>query len=198
MVRDDISIDWKISPRIITVAIPSTVVTCQDLYDTVKALENTPAAMPRRCIVSAGGKETLREGLLNGITVTMSNAKVAFAARPGPDVVQCNVTAGNLVAVDENGILMKAIQPTAFTQVVVELSTSAALLSDTSESPWTELIEAGYTARDIVRLMAAVLLGDATGLTGPHVVFKSLDKSKTRLAATATDGNRTVTARDPT
>ena len=43
--RADITIDWSLSPRIITVAAPSVEVSMQDLYDTLRTLEASSPAM---------------------------------------------------------------------------------------------------------------------------------------------------------
>lgn len=67
-----------------------------------------------------------------------------------------------------------------------------------ASNPWTEVIESGYTAAEILRLIAAVVQGDATGLNDATTAFKSLDGSKDRVNATVNDGDRTVTSRDAT
>ncbi len=67
-----------------------------------------------------------------------------------------------------------------------------------ASNPWTEVIESGYTAAEILRLLAAVAQGDASGLEGAAPVFKSIDGSTDRVTATYVDGVRTVTGRDAT
>ena len=56
--------------------------------------------------------------------------------------------------------------------------------------------EGGLTVRDVLRLVLAVTAGDATGLEGATMKFKSLDGTKDRVEATYAAGDRTVTARD--
>jgi hypothetical protein len=65
-----------------------------------------------------------------------------------------------------------------------------------ASNPWTEVIESGYTAAEILRLIAATLANDAEGLEGSSPVFKSLDGSKDRITATYDAGTRTITGRD--
>lgn len=65
-----------------------------------------------------------------------------------------------------------------------------------ASNPWTEVIESGYTAAEILRLLAAVAQGSATGLEGASPVFKSIDGTKDRVTATYDAGTRTVTGRD--
>jgi hypothetical protein len=60
---------------------------------------------------------------------------------------------------------------------------------------WAKAIEAGFTAAEILRLIAAVQAGDATGLDG-NASFTGIDGSTTRVAGTRSGGNRTITTRD--
>lgn len=127
-VRYDVTVDWAASPRIITVADTSASITIQDLVDTVRYLEEILADLSFDHLLSAGGKESLGDAAYVGITVTLQNAKLAFAARPAPDFVQCKVYGGNLVAVDEEGDSMFPIQTSAYTQVTLIQSTSPSLI----------------------------------------------------------------------
>lgn len=95
---DIISVDWSLSPRIIWIDISVTEVSAQDLYDTLRHLEALSNAMDEFPIVDAGGGEPLGSGVYVGLTVSLFNAKYAFAARPGPDWVVCNMSGGNVVA----------------------------------------------------------------------------------------------------
>jgi len=128
-IRTDITIDWEVSPRIVTVDAPSVEITMQDLIDTLRNEEAKVANMDDSSIVSASGKETLGGGVLVGLTVTLLNAKLAFEARTGPAYIVCDAGGGNLVAIDESGNDINPIHPTAFTQIV-KTSSASATLSD--------------------------------------------------------------------
>ena len=67
-----------------------------------------------------------------------------------------------------------------------------------ASNPWTEIIESGYTAAQILKLIAAAVQGDATGLEDGTPTFKGLDGTTDRITATYTNGTRTVTGRDAT
>jgi hypothetical protein len=67
-----------------------------------------------------------------------------------------------------------------------------------ASNPWTEIIESGYTAAEILRLLAAHAAGEATGLEGATPVFKSLDGSKDRIVGTYAAGERGITDLDAT
>jgi hypothetical protein len=68
--------------------------------------------------------------------------------------------------------------------------------SGSASNPWTEVIESGLTAAKILRLIAAAVQGDATGLENGSPVFKGLDGTTDRITATYVSGTRTVTARN--
>lgn len=124
--RNDISIDWTVSPRIITVADPSADVTMQDLYDTLRTKELEQ--MDEAYIISGSGKEPLGGGVLVGLTLTLNNALIEFQARSGPAYILCTIGGGNLVAVDANGDpTVSAVNPTAFVTIVQANSSSATL-----------------------------------------------------------------------
>ena len=61
---------------------------------------------------------------------------------------------------------------------------------------WASVLESGLSAQAILRLLAAVAVGDASGLDGSPLAFRSLDGTKTRVEGTLTGGTRTVTKRD--
>jgi len=65
-----------------------------------------------------------------------------------------------------------------------------------ASNPWTEIIESGFTAAQILRLIAAAVQGNATGLESGAPAFKGLDGTTTRIDATYAAGVRVVTDRD--
>ena len=125
-IRNDISINWKSSPRLITIENPSVNVTMQDLYDTLRERELIQIDEPY--IINGAGKEPLGGGVLVGLTLTLNDALIQFEARPGPEYVLCTLGGGNLVAQDSNGNpLVSPINPTSFVSIVQSNSSSATL-----------------------------------------------------------------------
>ena len=61
---------------------------------------------------------------------------------------------------------------------------------------WSKILDSGFNAAEIMRLLAAHAAGDAAGLESGAPEFKSLDGAKTRIAGTYSAGTREVTARD--
>jgi hypothetical protein len=137
-IRNDITIDWSVNPRIITIQAPSLVINLQDLYDTLRDKE--VMQMDEHSIVLGSGKESLGGGLFVGLTITLHDALLSFEARPGPTYEQCRVIGGNLVAqIEGGGYYDTPIFPTSFTQVVVSASSSATLLDGTSQITQPEI-----------------------------------------------------------
>lgn len=120
--RNDIRIDWTISPRIVEIASPSTTVTVQDLYDTIRVLEERPGGegLKEPLVVSVlgsetGGKQDLGGSISVGLTLTLIDAQIKFEDRPGPSTVRCFVNGGNVVR--QGGT--EPIAPSDFTFIVV-------------------------------------------------------------------------------
>jgi hypothetical protein len=133
-IRGDITIDWDVSPRIIEVATPSTELTIQDLYDTLRSLGAEAIDEPE--IIDGSGKEALSDTELVGLTVKLLNAKVKFEDRSPPWII-CDVKGGNLVALDEYGDSMSPIEPSSYVTVTKTASTSASII-ETGVSGLTE------------------------------------------------------------
>jgi len=74
---------------------------------------------------------------------------------------------------------------------------STVLTSDAIASAvWGQVIEAGFSAEQIVRLLAAHAAGAATGLEGANPQFTGLDGSTIRIDGTYVLGTRTIDALD--
>lgn len=107
--------------KIITVNKPDVVVTIQDLHNKIREFEDDLVNTNIKEIVSSSGKEPLGSENYVGITLTLLNGwQLSFEERTGPETTQCYVTGGNFVG---------EIYPTAFTQVIIEQSSSPTLTS---------------------------------------------------------------------
>lgn len=126
-IRTDVTIDWRSSPRLITVAAPSTEITIQDIVDTCRAFEDSLVGDLYPYLIDAAGKEFLGGTTYVGVTATLQNCTLAFEARSGPDWVLCTIAGGNLVAVDVDGLVIDPRSPTAFVTVDRTASASATL-----------------------------------------------------------------------
>jgi hypothetical protein len=132
-IRNDVTITWYTSPRILTVASPSVEISIQEIVDTCRNFEDVTPGEVYEFLIDAAGKEPLGGTVQVGITATLNNAQIAFEARLGPDWTLCTIGGGNIVAVDESGDSLDPRKPTAFVSVDRAASSSATLI--TSESP---------------------------------------------------------------
>lgn len=144
-IRSDLTIDWEVSPRIITVASGSNTISIQDLIDTCMYECALPANMDDDILLESSGKEYLvADGSVKvGLTVTLNNAQIAFEARPGPDWVLCIIDGGNVVAVEDiyaqPRVYFDPRKPTAYVSVD-RTASSSATLQEIDEIIYKELI----------------------------------------------------------
>jgi len=139
-----VSVDFTVSPRIVEIALPSTTITIQDLYDTLRTIEarlhnlNFPALIDN---LRSTGKQTLSATKQLGLTVTLRNARIMFADRLGPSHSNTEIVDGNLVATDgtEPPTFIDPIEPAAFINTKLELDVSAALINANVENFWDAL-----------------------------------------------------------
>jgi len=137
-VRTDLTVDWEVSPRIITVASPSTSITIQELHDAVTTIEQSVGGIDFLKLIESTGKDDLGDGVTTGITAVLQDAKIAFEARGGPSFVSCRISGGNLGAVDSNGDSIDPIQTTAYVQVTLAQSTAPIELPGLADAVWDE------------------------------------------------------------
>ena len=91
-IRTDVTVEWELSPRVITVAAPSDGITIQDLVDTCRYHEELLQNLDSPHLINAAGKEFLGGTTYVGITATLQNAKLTFEARKTPLVTGSTAT----------------------------------------------------------------------------------------------------------
>lgn len=118
-------------------------------------------------------------------------------------------TTANIAEVGSSGVYVwNAPAAPTLGQYTVLWSTDGSYDADTTSAeelvvvaatnPWSETIETGFTAQELLRLMAAVLLGKASGGGTPTRVFRDVNDTADRVAATVeADGDRTAVTLDP-
>lgn len=99
-VRNDLSVNFDVSPRIITVASPSTEITMQDALDTLRTIEASAGAVDNKSLIDAAGKESLGGGTEVGLTLTLQNALLAFQSRITPQESGTATSTGTTSLVD--------------------------------------------------------------------------------------------------
>ena len=146
-----IQVNPIVSPRIITIPeADGDSITIQSLVNQIRDWEDEQANLSYDKLLSAGGKEVLGGGVLVGITATLENAKLKFAARTSPTV--CTVLGGNLVALDANGDPMSPIQYAENVLVTLSQSSSATLIETGVSGLSTDEHDRLVAASDIVEL----------------------------------------------
>lgn len=129
-VRTDLTVDFDASPRIITVAAPSTSISIQDLWDTLQTISALLAYMGFKELISnkSGGKLSLGGGEYTGISLVLNNALLGFEARAGPTWAECQITGGNILSIDASDVLQWPVNHTAFVTVGFRQSTAPGLV----------------------------------------------------------------------
>lgn len=64
------------------------------------------------------------------------------------------------------------------------------------DAVWAQIVEAGFTAEQILRLLAAHAAGAATGLEGADMRYTGLDGTTTRIDGNYSGGTRTIDSLD--
>lgn len=110
------------------------------------------------------------------------------------NVVQKEVSGGNIVALDDLDAELTPIFPTAFTQVIRTSSTSATLVDgDISQ----QIVEGNITVQGALRAALSALVGLLSGAGGASVAFRDTGDTKDRIIATVdADGNRLAVTLD--
>uniref|UniRef100_A0A6M3J7C7 Uncharacterized protein n=1 Tax=viral metagenome TaxID=1070528 RepID=A0A6M3J7C7_9ZZZZ len=125
-----IQVDPTVSPRIITVPEADGVsISIQSLVNQIRTWEDNQVNLCYPRLLAASGKEVLDATSKVGITASLENTKLKFAARAS--LTTCSVSGGNLVAVDINGDSMFPIEPSTNVTVQLAQSSSPTLLDAT-------------------------------------------------------------------
>ncbi len=113
--------------KTVLIEAPQTEITVQDLQRAIREWEASSEGIDNDIICNATGKDSLGGNRYTGITLTLiNNWRVKFEDRPGPETVQCKITDGNLVAINDYG--NTPIMPSTYTQVMIYQSTAPALI----------------------------------------------------------------------
>jgi len=150
-----------------------------------------PASLGLVVSMSGDGAFSLAgAGSLAGVVQLTGTAALTFAGTAGLSMIVPFEGAGSFSfagSADLRGRLSMQGEWTPFTALSPEGLAAAV---------WERIIESGFSAEQVLRIVAAQAAGDATGLEGPSAVFKSLDGTKNRIVGTYSAGTRNVTAVD--
>jgi hypothetical protein len=111
-VRTDVTVDFTVNPRIITVSSPSVEITVQDLHDTLREIEDDVWNLKEPKLLDSAGKEVLGSGASVAITSTLQDAQLAFQAR------HIELESGTVTTGDTTGVTLTDTSATFVTNLV--------------------------------------------------------------------------------
>jgi len=144
---------------------------------------------------------TLIAAITGSGTVTSANVQAflsAVASLTGSGSVTANRSALGALLSALTGSGDIDLTPTAFGELSADLVVTGTGLTtaNVGQAVWAKVIEAGFTAEEVLRLIAAVTAGDASGLESGSPTFQGIDESTTRVAGTYSSGTRDITTRN--
>lgn len=122
------TLSFDSTAMVATVLAPDTSISIQDLYNQFVRYESLAHTMVHTRTILAGGKFDYGTGDITVISVRLLGWKLAFEARPGPTWVECQVTGGNLSAVDDLGAATTPIHGTDYVTVQYAQATTGAII----------------------------------------------------------------------
>lgn len=150
---------WDLSPRIVYFPIPIDEVTMQDLYDTLRDLEDEPGALIYDSIVSGAGKEELGGGVTVGLTITLLNARLAFEGRKtrtATATVTSADTTGRVLTDAGATFQTDGILPGAWVTNLTDGSVASVLTVDSQTQITTDILDDGtdnqFDISDTIRI----------------------------------------------
>jgi hypothetical protein len=169
-----------------------------DLYARVVVRPFDDLAFPnvsgRGMDVSAGGDvDADAAGVRTAVGLAAANLDTQLDALPTAAEIRVEMDANS---VDLNTIISRVDVATSTRAVAGD---SMALTAGAVDALWDEVLEGGYTARELVRGFAAALLAKLSGANLNAPLFRDLADTKNRITATTdASGNRSVVTLDLT
>jgi hypothetical protein len=187
--RTDVRVAWSLSPRVVTVDAPSTSISIQDLHDTLRILEQRPTNLVYPSLISSAGKENLGSGVSVGITSTLRNAQLAFAAR------KVWTSTGTITTTDATGRVLvdtgatfqtDGVKPGAWVVNLTDGSICTVLTVDSQQQITTDVLGGGtgnaFTLNDLYKILNVVQV-EANG--GNLVAIDSIGADISAILPTA-------------
>jgi hypothetical protein len=125
----------------------------------------------------------------------------AEASIVGTTTITISVADADILPVNDDPVLREATATMSFSGTLIPYARGH-MIGTTEESGltpagiantvWSKIIEAGFSAEQIMRLLAAQAAGSATGLESSNPQFTGLDGSTVRIDGTYSAGTRTI------
>ena len=144
-------------------------------------------------VVSGAGTSAFTiTGSVTGSAGLFADGTASFAFAPTATVSAINYAIGA-----SSFTISGTLDPYAIGYMFGSTVDNSIVTNDTIASAvWAKVIEAGYSAEQIVRLLASHAAGSATGLEGADPQFVGLDGVTVRINGTYSAGTRTIDALD--
>jgi hypothetical protein len=155
--------------------------------------------------ITASGSAALIVGLSGDATIVLQGNDALLSLTIGLDGAAAFSFTGNAsnlgLIVPFGGAASISLTGTADLRGLLSLSGASTPYAELSPqnlavAVWERIIEAGFTAEQILRLIAAHAAGAATGLEGSNPQFTGLDGITVRIDGTYSAGTRTIDALD--
>jgi len=136
------------------------------------------------------------QGLIDG-TCTVSGTVAAIllmaGTSDGTSTAELVKGAKGWLIGESDGVCTVSLASHAYGELVGSITPFTELSPENLASAvWSQAIEAGYSAAEIIRILAAFAAGSATGLEGSDPQFVGLDGSTVRIDGTYSGGTRTI------
>jgi len=206
--------DADVSSRMATFALPANfsafAITAGGLVDITQAAADKVWATASR-LLTAGTNIVLVKGVgvtgFNDLDAAGVRGAVGLAAANLDTQLDAMPTAAEIrIEMDANSVDLNTLVggvAAVFARTDVATSTRAApgdamtLSAGAIDAIWDELVEAGFSGRELMRLFASALLGKVSGMAANAPAFRDLADAKDRIAATTdADGNRLAVTLD--
>lgn len=169
---------------------------CSDLIGTGALTASMSGLVQMASTMAGTGQLTSALQLLAFVVSNMSGTGAITATLRGTATLEADITPFTTLSPENLAASVWNSLAASFNSV----GTMGEKMNDagSAANPWTEVIESGYTAAEILRILAAVAAGKSSGQpTNP--VFRDLGDTKDRVSGTVdSSGNRTSVTVDET
>ena len=205
------TIDWDLEQVLVDAGALN--VLCRDLWIACRAAQATREGIGYEPIASGSGLTSLGPGVATGLTVEFLGdwqlkfpegnyiARVAggnLVGGPGGDPIAYSAGVQALLIQSASGTVIdpstpvpSAAQNAAATVAAIQQTTVPVNASAIADAVWAEVIEAGLSADDLLRIALAALAGTSQKV-GNTITFKGVDGVTDRITGSFdADNNRT-------
>lgn len=157
----------------------------------IAALAALAVSMDAGLTGSGGISSATITGLLDAVAALSGSGGISGAAA---------TALGNMVAaLSGSGGASGTIGAIGDMELDIVVTGTGLSTANVGQAVWSKIVESGFTAEEIMRLLAAAMAGKVSGASGTTITFRDLGDTKDRIVATVdASGNRSAVTRDVT